>query len=455
MCAAGVLALAVGFLYGRLMPAANLAETTSAPVPTLDAPIAASGDADSTLPDPERPRPRDGKELASEVQAAMDHLLAVFPNSADALEMNARTEQWLGHTAEADRLWKQCLELDSNYVYAYVGMAKTAFERGEHQEAADLALRAIEIDSSQFPARALRAEALIHLRRPQDAIAVLEDHIKLDPRSQGFYLLGQANFDLKQWAQARDSLLAAIQQYPEYAEAYYLLSRTYRELGDEEKAAQQLEQYRKLATPERMVQCNRPADVTDFDQMLVTAAVLYSDTGRLLMLRDRTIDAERMWRRAAYFDSKNVSVRQSLAFLCRQQGRLGETIIWFKDLAEIEPMQISYWLEMGRLFEELDAMPAAEKALRHACQIAPDQADGYAALADLFVRFERNLPEAVTFAYQAVQHNPTAQNLALLSAAYLANGENAAALAAIHQALQLAPQSASYRAVFDAIKNAQ
>jgi cytochrome c-type biogenesis protein CcmH/NrfG len=107
---------------------------------------------------------------------------------------------------------------------------------------------------------------------------------------------------------------------------------------------------------------------------------------------------------------------------------------------------------MGALFEELSAMAAAEKAFRKACEVAPEEPAGYAALADLLVRYERNPPEAVTLARFAVDQSPTPQNWALLSAAYLNNGENAAALAAIQEALRLAPQSASYRAVFDSIK---
>ncbi len=391
----------------------------------------------------------------AEVAEVMDHLTTAFPNSPDALEMKARMAQWLGKTADSVKLWKQCLELDASYVHAIVGLAQTSAEKAEHQEAADFASRAIEIDPANFQARSVLADSLIHLRRPADALAALEDHLKLDPRSRGFYLVGQAYADLKQYDKARDSLEAAIAKYPEYAEAYYLLSRMYRELGNEEMAARRLAEYQKLATPERTVMGNRPKAATEIEQMYPTAAVLYSDAGQLLMLRERADEAENYWRRAANLDPRNIAARQALAFRCRNQGRIGETIIWFKELAEIEPANIAYWLEMGKLFEELQALPAAESAFRKAYEIAPERAEGYAAAADLLVRYEQKLPESVTLAYSAVRYNPSAPNFALLSAAYLANGEHTAALSAINQALQMAPQSASYRAVLDAIKKEQ
>jgi tetratricopeptide (TPR) repeat protein len=463
LAAAGALALAAGYLGGRrwaelelaAQPASEATATSAAPSlksGSAQEPAPEPAQAESSLPDPERPPPANVQELVAEVREAMDHLLQVFPNSPDALEMKARSEQWRGRSAEAERLWQKCLELDANYIHAYVGMARTAADKGEHQRAADLAQRALEIDAGNFQARITRATALIHLRRPEDAVKALEDYMKIDPRSQGFYLLGQAYFDLKQFDKAKDALLAAIAKYSEYPEAHYLLSRAYRELGDEPAAKRYLELYRKLATPERMVLGNRPQGTTDLDKMLESATVLYSDAGRLALLRDRPRDAEALWRRAAFLQPKNVPVRQSLAFLCRNEGRPGETVMWFKELAEIEPSNASYWLEMGALFEEMNALPAAERALRTACEIAPENAATHAAFADLYVRYERRLPDAVTHAYRAVALQESGKHWALLSAAYLANGEKTAALTAISRALQLSPQSASFQAVFDSLK---
>jgi cytochrome c-type biogenesis protein CcmH/NrfG len=71
------------------------------------------------------------------------------------------------------------------------------------------------------------------------------------------------------------------------------------------------------------------------------------------------------------------------------------------------------------------------------------------------LRYEHNVPESVTLAAKAVQYSPTARNYAMLSAAQRANGDLTHALESIEQAIRLAPQSASYRAVRDAIQAAQ
>lgn len=457
-CAAAVLGLAGGFGLGRCLPlspppgTAVSQQPTTAPDASQDG--AAPAAAAESLPDPERLRPQTGEAVVREVEEAIDYLVAAFPNTPDALEMKARTQQWRGQSAEAVKTWERCLALDASYVHAFVGMAQVAAGKGEHDKAIELADKAIEIDSGNFLARATKADALIQLGRPADAIPVLADHLKIDARSRGFFLLGSAFLELKQPEQARDQLESAIASFPDYAEAYYLLSRTYRELGDEQRATEHLETYRKLTTPEQLSRREEEGEAAagDLEHTCRGAATHFTDAGRMFMLNDRPAEAEIYWRRAARLDPQNVACRQSLAFLCRNANRLAETIGWFKELAEIEPKNISYWTEAGALFEELSAMPAAESALRKACEVAPDNPAGYAALADLLVRYERNPPEAVTLARTAVDQSPTPQNWALLSAAYLNNGENAAALTAIQEALRLAPQSASYRAVFDSIK---
>ena len=47
------------------------------------------------------------------------------------------------------------------------------------------------------------------------------------------------------------------------------------------------------------------------------------------------------------------------------------------------------------MYESLSLLPAAEELFRQACAAAPASDAGYAALADLLVRYGQNLPEAL------------------------------------------------------------
>jgi tetratricopeptide (TPR) repeat protein len=389
----------------------------------------------------------------AETVTVAESLCDLFPESADALEMKARTLIWLGKYSDAVQTWEACLQLDPEYVHAYVGMASAAAARAEHDSAAQLAARVIELDPENFQARATRADALLQLGRADEVPAILEEYLAKDPRSLGFYYLGQAYTQLQQYDQAAKHFEAAVRIFPDYTEAYNGLAVAYERLGDVEQAAQAMEKFRELGSPERMAARIRGATESELVQMQRDAAVLYTDAGRVLYVGDRPDEAERLWLRAAWLDPQNVPCRQSLAFLCRNAGRLGETIAWLKQLAELDPQPEipSYWIEIGRTYQELAFLPAAEEAFRAAIAAAPASDAGYAGLADLLLRFERNLVETRELAQQAVDRRPSAANYAILAAACRANGDLASARTAIERAIELAPQHLAYRAVQDVI----
>ncbi len=181
------------------------------------------------------------------------------------------------------------------------------------------------------------------------------------------------------------------------------------------------------------------------------AAVLYTDAGRVCYVGKKEADAELLWLRAAALDPQNKDSRQSLAWLYRNTRRQGETIAWLKQLADLEPDKPSYWIEIGRIYEDLLILPAAEKAFRQACEVAPQSDVGYAAVADLLLRYKQNLAETKELAGKAVELRPSAANYAILAGACRCNDDLAGARTAIEEAIKLAPKNATYRAIRDGI----
>jgi Flp pilus assembly protein TadD len=76
----------------------------------------------------------------------------------------------------------------------------------------------------------------------------------------------------------------------------------------------------------------------------------------------------------------------------------------------------------------------------------------HAALAQLYLKTNRKLPQARELLRTAVELEPTAPNYFLLGTACLASGDSTGAGEAISQALKLDPENATYRRLYDSMR---
>ncbi|MCS7237979.1 MAG: tetratricopeptide repeat protein [Thermoguttaceae bacterium] len=400
------------------------------------------------LPD-EPPLPRNTRELIEEVNALVAELIKICPNNVDALEMKARAEDWQGKTKAAIATWEECLRLNPQYVHAYVGMAALAARAGEHEKAAELARKAMELDPTSFRARDILAESLINLQRPAEAVEVLEEFLRNDPRSRGFFLLGRAYSLLDQWEKAAQAYQAAVNKYPRYAEAYYALARVQRRLGQRKEAQETTAKYWELMKQREPTRQGMETAVDDFKEMSINGAILLTDIGRVYFAVGQFHRAERLWQRAAKLDPHNVPCRQLLATLCQRQGRLWEAVSWYRELTQIESDNPVNWLEIGQLFAGSLQFEEAEAAFSKACEVAPERPDGYAALVRLYLSSGRKVERAPQVARTLVTKAPTAENYVLLAASCEQTGDMEGALSALKHALQLAPQNQTYQRMYE------
>lgn len=450
-CGAAIL----GFWTGRTLQSMSL---PAEPPPAKDSGTASLGDLEPVAglaAEPSGPLPGTPQGVIDELRPVIETLAAAFPEHLDALEMKARFFDWLGESERAVEVWNACLQRDAEYVHALVGLASLAARQADYGRAIELGRRAVQAVPTAFLARAVLAEALIYDGRPAEAVPLLEDFLKSDPRSQGFYLLGQAYYQLGQFEKAAQNYQSAIARYPNYAEAYHGLSQAYSRLGQSDKARAALEKFRTFTAPQQAARRIRGMITSDLQTVLREAAILLTDTGRIYLVQKRPAEAECLWRRAAAYDPSNLPCRQSLAFLCRQGGRKREAIAWLEEAAALDARNPSYWVEIGNLWTELWDHPAAEKAFRKAIAVAPESGLGQAALASALLRRGHNLSEALVQAQAAVKYAPTGPHYAVLAAACRRNGDTTGALAAAEQAAKLAPQDPAIRELVEALRASQ
>ncbi len=300
-----------------------------------------------------------------------DRLVLVFPTLPDALEVRARLLDWLGKSKQAVECWEQCLQLDPDYAFAYFGIGSVAAQEEDYRKAEQSLRQAVKLSPGDFLARAALATALVNLNQPKEVIAVLEKPLQTDPRSEGFYLLGQAYVQLQQMEKARDSFESAIRVFPEFADAYYRLSTVYTRLGQQDKARQCIQKSRELKAAQRQDKREEKRSYNDVNAVRIRVAETYSSAGQICLVHARQREAERLWRRAAELSPTNVDCRQGLAWLCRQQVRIPEAIGFLRQLAAIQPKNAEIWFEISQMHAELAESAEAEAAMAHAAQLAP------------------------------------------------------------------------------------
>jgi tetratricopeptide (TPR) repeat protein len=207
--------------------------------------------------------------------------------------------------------------------------------------------------------------------------------------------------------------------------------------------------FRELRAGEREIGSRQRSEFDDLDAMCGDIARTYVDVGRVCHAHGSLPEAELFWRRAAVLDPRNVDCRQALAWIYLQGGRPTETIGMLEELAQIEPENLSYPLEIARLYAATGRFAAAKETLRGVCEKNPTQASGYVALANFLLQENRDAQEALGLARTAVRLDPSAPNHVLLSVAYEKNGDVPKAIEAMAEAVKLAPDNLQYQQMYE------
>jgi tetratricopeptide (TPR) repeat protein len=98
----------------------------------------------------------------------------------------------LSQLDQADESFRKAIEHDPNDARAHDGLAAIELRRGQFEQAASSALEALENDIRLYTAHCHLGLALMHLGRPQEAIAAFETAAKINPtRVAPYYWLSR------------------------------------------------------------------------------------------------------------------------------------------------------------------------------------------------------------------------------------------------------------------------
>ena len=299
-------------------------------------------------------------------------LVSDFPRSADPLGLMGTVQNQFGNSAEAEVWWWKCLELDPKRVDIYEVLAVAYLRKGEYERVAELLDRAQSVDVD-LPGVHLRyAEALLELGRLDEALAMIQEEMKLSTEvTENYMVMGRIRMQRREYALAVEAYAEAARRRPSASKPYYGLATASARLGRGEESREYMATFQRLRAVEDDASTSRRRTT---DKMRPVAQILVEvlvDAGRVYEAHGRHDRAEVSWRRAAELDPANTASRIQLVNRYRSTERRWEAVEVCAELRKIDPGNARYHYVAGLTLAELGQFDAAREALRQAAELSP------------------------------------------------------------------------------------
>jgi tetratricopeptide (TPR) repeat protein len=392
-------------------------------------------------------------DLKKEEIELVRELLKKFPDSYESLTITGNLYHRHGDAIEAQKFWDESLKINPNQADVYNNIGWLYMKKGDFENAIAQFRKALKIDPELPDVHSNIGHALMISGRPKEAITDLKQELRISPKSDfANFLLGQVHMQLKEYQKARQYYETAIKITPEYTSAYYGLSTACVRLGDHDKAKEYSESFKQLKARERKDLKGRKIKYDDFVETQKSAAITYINVGRMYRENGNLTRAEELLKQAAGLDPGNVVCFLELATLYQLNNQPSKTLQMYKKISEIQPESSLPYFVIGMLSAQLKQYDDSEKAFRRLIELVPNKSDAYRELAKVYLKTNKNLPQARQLAEKAVAIKASADNYYILSCAFYSNGEILRALAAIQHALKLDPNNKQYILLYEHIQ---
>jgi len=387
--------------------------------------------------------------LKREAVAVAGQVAEAYPDDALAYALLGSAYFNTGQSDEATKHLRRCLELSPGQADAYDILARVAYEKGNLEETARLCQEALKRSPANPEVLNRLGRALMDLGRTEEAVHTIQQAVRLPkPTSESCYLLGQANLQSGDYAQAKESFQRAIALLPDHTQAFFGLYTACMRLGQTEEAGRYREQFLKLEAIDRQALTDRSAQedtLTGLPMVRRTVARTFFGAAQIYRVHKQAGKSAELFRKSAALDADNPMYRAALEAHYVQGNALAGGVRVFEQLASEQPESSLNHLFLGRLHGRLEQFEAAERAYRKVQELAPEWSEGYRALAELYLRADRNPAEGRALARRVLELEPTSPHYYLLAVACLKNNDRAGALEAVRQAVALNPGEKKYQ----------
>lgn len=394
------------------------------------------------------------RRVCEAVREELVRTVARHPQSVNATAALALFH-YLLHDPEGEiRLWQRCLEIEPGFELAYSRLVSLWQQNAEFQKIADLMGHSLQRDPLNAKHRGLLGSALFHLNRFEEARQVLEELLRRTAGTADTYLvLGKVYEQLKQLDAACRCLETAVALDPQRPDALYSLATVCAKRGEKERAAYFRQRFEEVKKTNLQSESKMGArhEMQDDRFAPLRGAEILCYAARAALESEDPAEGERLLLKAAELSPAHVECRRMLSTFYETQGRPADALHWVAELRRLEPDELLHAQNEAVLYVRLQRWEDAERVFREICRAAPTSAVGYAGLAELYLRTNRNLPEARRLAEQAVALQPTAWRLAVLASLAERSGDLETARAALRRAMALEPNNPKYRDMYEAL----
>ncbi len=392
--------------------------------------------------------------LKEEELELVKKLLKKLPDTEGPLILMGNVLARHGNSSEAIELWEKALALNPKRADAYCSLGKVALGKGEYDRAIEHYRKALATDPAVPDGSNGIARALMASGRQDEAVAELEKDVTAYPKHIfSHFLLGQLYLQKEDYHKAKEHYEAVTELKPDYTNAYYGLFSVYSRLKQSEKARENMIVFKRLKTEEMKVLKDRNEAYDDFVEMRVAVAETYIAIEEMLYRAHGDLqEAQQLLERAANIDPYNTLCLGRMGSLYLMSNRMSDALQVFRRISEIDPNDPICHLNIGIISIRFGRGDDAEKALQKVISLAPQSSDGYRELAHLYLLAKRHISKARQLAEMSVSLEEKGENYFILAWACDLNGDMVGALAAIEKAMELEPNNARYRGVYEHTK---
>ena len=187
------------------------------------------------------------RDLAGPARDVMGRAVARFPNSINIRVRTGLLELEGGNLAGALKAYEYATALDSNSPPVLQLLGRIQMARGNYPEAVATFERAAQLAPAEAAIHFYEGQAWMKMDDGSDrALKCFAHSLQLDPgHAATYYWLGSIYFHRKRdYRRAVEYLEQALSRTPELEAAHQMLIQSYRLLGDEGKAAEQMRKHR-------------------------------------------------------------------------------------------------------------------------------------------------------------------------------------------------------------------
>lgn len=392
---------------------------------------------------------REDRELREEQLRLAQELNRAYP-AGDSVFILAAVCNEQGNVESAIRYWEEGIRLPPAAVRlhdraeALANLAEALKVKEDFPQAEARLRESLRLNPRRGETRFRLAQLLYERDRWEECLAMLDEG-RLGS-GKALALRGQACQRLGRLEEARHHFEATVKLDPSSAETLYGLSVTCARLGDNKAAAEYRQRFAALKSEQQAAGRGLRAQFNPLRTTRQSLALTHTTIGWVYSDHGELAKAEAVWRRAAEVDPANTACRFHLLMLYQRAGRNREALQACEEMIRAEPTNAFHRIGLGNLYTRLGQTADAGAAFQKAFELAPRRPETCFALAQFYLRTNRELAEAVKLAQQAVELAPAAPHYYMLSRAQARAGDRSAALAAIARACELEPANREYQA---------